>query len=73
MTIDEALEKAKTAIDAHIDEALVVFADIMRARGATDTEFERELDHYKVQLAEWQAKVLADIRKTIERGGATAH
>ena len=42
-------------------------------KGLTEEEVKAVLDLHLVELAEWKAKVLADVRKWLGRGGEQLH
>ena len=73
MTLAQAMEKAEAGLTEHLVEATATARQNLERWGWTDEAIELAMERHMIELAEWKAKVLADTRKWLERGGEDLH
>jgi hypothetical protein len=73
MTLAQCIAKAEAALADQVDEAKAATEFFLQRRGATDEEISAFMELHVAELAEWKAKVLADVRSWLERDGEQLH
>lgn len=73
MTLAQCIAKAEAALAEQVDEAKAAAEFVLQRHGLTDEEITAFMDLHLAELAEWKQKVLADVRRWLERDGEQLH